>query len=344
MFRRIALLGLVALAATACKSGNKSDPVVAKGDGFEITASQVKKQLDEQAPFLRARYSTPEQKKEFVDKMVEMELMAREAEKEGLDKDPDIEQMRKRMMVQKLWQKKFQQDPKAAAIPADAIKTYYDGHKAEFFRPKKVRGALVAFSAPAGSPDRAAKKKKAAEALAKLKADEKKTPLAFVNVVQAYSDDPATKATNGDLSFKSQDELTTAYGPELADAIFKMKSGETSDVLETPKGFYIVRVNGAQDELNRTLEQATPQIEARLLREKRGNEFTEWRKQLKEKAKVEIDDKAIAGIELAPVAAPGGGVPMGGPMGGMPMGHPGGAPGAERPAPAIAPAPAPAAK
>ena len=176
MVRRILVIGLCA-AALACsqqKGPKKSGPVVAKGDGITITADEFKARLDEQSPFIRARYASLDRKKEFLDNLIRFEVLAREAEKQGLANDPDVQNTLKKIMVQKLVQKNFQDASGAANIPDAELQKYFDDHKDEYNRPRRVRVAAVVFNAPQGSPDRAKKLAVAQKALAKLKAEEKK--------------------------------------------------------------------------------------------------------------------------------------------------------------------------
>jgi peptidyl-prolyl cis-trans isomerase C len=332
MVRRILVIGLCA-AALACsqESGpKKSGPAVAKGDGITITADEFKARLDEQSPFIRARYSTLERKKEFLDNLIRFEVLAREAERQGLAKDPDVQMTLKKIMVQKLVQKSFQDPGTAATTPEPELAKYYEDHKGEYQRPRRVRIAAVVFNAPQGSPDRAQKLAVAQKALAKLKAEEKKNTLAFAQIVSEYSEDAATKATAGDLQFKSAEELEQAHSKAVAEAAFKLKPGETSGVVQAPQGLYILKYTGEQPELNRTFDQVKAQIANKLQREKRTKEFDAWLKGLREQAKVSIDEKALEAVEIQ--AGPAGGMGgMGGHGAGGPMGRP-------------MPAPAPAAK
>lgn len=316
MFRRLALIGLAALAATACGSSKKSTgPVVAKGDGFTITADDFKAKLNEQSPFMRARYNTVERKKEFLDNLVRFEVLAHEAEKAGLRNDPDVQETIRKVMVQKLVQKRFN-DPaaSAAAVPDADVQKYYDEHAAEFHRPKRVRAALIVFQA-ADPKVRAKKVAAAKKALATLQAS--KDPAAFTKLVGEASEDPATKAASGDIGLKTAEELGKTYPKELVDALFGMKQGAVSGVIESPQALYIARATLVQDEVNRTLEQVKPQITARLSREQKSKEFDGWLKKLKDSADVKIDEKALEAVE---VAAPAAGVPG---MAEMPAGHPG---------------------
>src|SRR4051812_38297106 len=66
-----------------------------------VTAEELKQRFSELSPYARARYQTPEQKKEYVDGLVRFELLAAEAMKRGLANDPDVVETAKKVMVQK---------------------------------------------------------------------------------------------------------------------------------------------------------------------------------------------------------------------------------------------------
>jgi peptidyl-prolyl cis-trans isomerase C len=306
MVRRILAVGLcaAAIACTPQKAPKKSGPVVAKGKGITITADEFKARLDEQSPFIRARYSSLDRKKEFLDNLIRFEVLAKEAERQHLDKDPDVQNTLKKIMVQRLVQKNFQDTAGTSDVPDADIQKYFDDHKDEFNRPRRVRVAAVVWSAPQGSPDRAKKVALAQKALAKLKVEEKKNTLAFAQIVSEFSEDQATKPLQGDLQFKSQDELAKAYSKELADAAFKLKAGETSPVVQTPQGVYLLKYTGEQPELVRTFDQVKAQIANRLHREKKTKEFDEWLKGLRDRAEVKTDDKALDAVEVAAAPAP----------------------------------------
>jgi peptidyl-prolyl cis-trans isomerase C len=337
MRRRLLTLGLVALAAVACQpqsGGKKTGVPVAKGNGVLITSDEVKARLDEQSPFIRARYTTLERKKEFLDNLIRQEVLAAEAERQGLDKDPDVRLTLRKIMVQKLVQKRFQPEANPGAdVPEADVAKYYEDHKAEYVRARKVRAQAIVLNAAAGSADRAKKLALAKKTLQKIKAEEKKNnPLAFNTEVASVSEDQGSKQVGGDLQFRSHDELEASYGKPVADAAFALKAGETSGVVEAPAGLFILKFAGEQPEMNRTLEQVKGQIAAKLSRDKKTKEFDEWLKSLREAANVTVDDKALEAVEVA--AAPA--------QAGMPHGPGGPGPMMVPPAPGAPPPPAPA--
>jgi peptidyl-prolyl cis-trans isomerase C len=314
--RRFLVLGLCALGGLACQQQQgpkKTGAPVARGNGILITTDEFKARLDEQSPFIRARYTTLERKKEFLDNLIRQEVLAAEAERQGLDKDPDVRNTLRKIMVQKLVQKRFAPDPTGASdVPEAELTKYYEDHKGDYMRPRKVRVHAIVFNAAPGTPDRAKKVALAKKTLQKVKADEKKNAMAFAQAVAELSEDLPSKQLAGDLQFKSEEELEKAYSKQVAAAAFALKPGELSNVVEAPTGVFVLKFTGEQPELNRTFDQVKPQIAAKLSREKKTKEFDEWMKQLRENAKVSVDDKALESVEVAA------GQPMPA-MGGMPM-------------------------
>ncbi len=332
----------LSLGLIACGSGGKKGPLVAKGDGVAISADDLKARLDEQSPFIRQRYNTLERKKEFLDNLVRFEVLANAARKQGLDKDPDVQLTLKKVMVQKLVQKTFSEasDPTKEVPEADQ-KKFYDDHRDDYVKAKKVRLFQVFLAAAPGSPARAAKAKEAQKLLGRIGAEEKKNAAAFAGIARESSEDQATKNIGGDLGFKSQDELAKLYGPPFADAAFAAKDNDLS-LVESAQGFHVVKVAGHQEAFERTFDQMKAQIASRLLREKRQKDFDEFVKKLREEAHVTVNDAELEKVAVAP--APQTPAGMGGFHGGMtPMAAP--APATSAPlAHPTAPAPQPVQK
>ena len=344
MTRALAATGIaVALALSGCKptppATQKGGPIVAQGAGVVVTAAEFKARLDEQSPFLRQRYQSLDRKKEFLDSLVKFEVLAHAAEKEGLQNDPDVQMTMKKAMVQKLVSKKFAEGDASKDVSDADVQKFYDEHKDDFVKPSRVRVAGVLVGAT--DKDRAQKSAQAKKLLAQLKAAEKKDPQAIQALARTSSDDVATKASGGDLGFRSQEEFEKQFGAALGAAAFATKDGEDV-VVETQQGFWIIRVTGRQDGITRTVDQVKPQIQSRLQREKRTKEFDEYVKKLREEAKITVNDAELEKVTVSAAPAGGPGMPGGMPPGAMPQGA---MPRPAMPPPqATPPAPAPAQK
>ena len=139
MNTRLASVLCATLALAACKKSEKSGPVVAEVGDEKITAEEVRQRLNETSPFLRARYSTVERKKEFLENMVRNELLAQEAVRQGYDKSPTVREQAKRAMIQELIKHQLDSKLSGADIADDELKRFYDAHLDDFVKPERAR-------------------------------------------------------------------------------------------------------------------------------------------------------------------------------------------------------------
>jgi peptidyl-prolyl cis-trans isomerase C len=124
VFSALAASALLAFGLPACKKkgkgpagGGDQSQVVAKVDDAVITVGDVQERINKQSPFVRARYTTNEKKKEFLDSLIRFEVMANEAERRGYDKDPEVLRVMKQQMISKFLQKDFESKLKVEDVP-----------------------------------------------------------------------------------------------------------------------------------------------------------------------------------------------------------------------------------
>jgi peptidyl-prolyl cis-trans isomerase C len=295
------LLAVTLCLAAACSRDGKSGPTVAKGDGVVITAGEFKKKLDEQSPFIRSRFASIERKKEFLESLIRFELLAAEAERQDLEKDPEVRESLRKLMVQRLLRKNFDEKEQPDAVPEEKLREYYDSHKEEFDRPERVRVAQILFRADRGSPDRARKGAEAAKALARVRGETRSNPLAFANVARDVSDDVTTRTSGGDLGYRTREELAETLGREPADAAFALKSdGQETSIVESAIGFHLLKLTARQPAVKRPFEEVKAQLASRVSREERTRSLDAFLKKLREKADIKID---AAELEKIPVDA-----------------------------------------
>jgi len=337
MLRRIAALGLglgFAFALAGCK-GQGSSPVLAKGDGFEITADELRTLVENQMPFQRNQLALPGKKTALVQQMAREEALFARAKEEGLLEDPQVRRVLRTVMVQRLKAKHQPAPTDPATISAEEVEKYYREHPADF--QKRVGATIIAFYAAPDSPQRAEKRAAAERALAQLREAEQKattaaapqpastrparagTPAsppappshavatAFTKLVAEVSEDEATKRFGGSVGFKTREELEKSHSPELAAAVFSLAQGGISDIIETPRGFYIARANAVREQT--AVDQARPHIQVRLARARDEQLWTDFVKKVQDEADVKLDEKAIEALtiqaEQPAMAAPG---------------------------------------
>lgn len=280
-----------------------AEPAVATVGNATITAAQYKARLDEQAPFIRARYTTLERKQEFLNGLIQFEVLAQEAQRRGLDKDPELQEALRKLMVQRL----IRQMTEELKPPSEAeVRQYYEEHRAEFVRPEQVRLSHIFLAAARGDARRAQVKAEALALLARARAQQSEVRQGgFEDLARERSEDAASKSLGGDLGPRTAEELTQAWGAALAQAAFSVQSpNELGPLVETEKGFHLFRLKLRQAGLNHSLESVKERIESRLLAERRTQALESLVKQLREDARVHIDEKVLDGVQPAPATTP----------------------------------------
>ena len=308
-FRRALVTGAAAgvfLIAACSKSGGemnfrhnkdgKGTPVATFGKD-SITAEELKERFAEMSPFARTQYQGLEQRKQYVEGLARFELLAAEAIARGLQNDPEVIEVAKKVMVQKLMQKQF--DEKASPITDAEVADYYQKHQGDYVKPEMVRLSQLFLSAPEGDPNRAAKKKKAEALLKEARALSPMDYNAFGNLVAQNTEDEKTKPLRGDMRYLSQEELIAQHGPPIAEAAKALAEvGQLSNLIETPKGFHILKLQGRQAPLNLTVDQVKSQIQSRLLYQRRTDAFNAFVEELKKRSDLKINDEALAKVEV----------------------------------------------
>ena len=174
------------------------------------------------------------------------------------------------------------------------IDDYYQANReTKFHTPKqaKVRYLSIRLAPTADEKQKGEAKARAARILAEARAGKD-----FAQLAKQNSDDPSA-AKGGDLGWISQGQLP----PPLEKTVFSLPKGGISDVVETPGGLQIIKVEDVKEEKKQSLREATSEI-SRILKTEKG----------KREAALAADrerEKALSGADFAKLAQDGG-VPL----------------------------------
>jgi hypothetical protein len=104
------------------------------------------------------------------------------------------------------------------------------------------------------------------------------------------------------------DRATTQHPQGVVTAVFALREvGDVSELVATDKGFAIVKLTDKRPALSRSLEDAKPEIQRRLLDELRTKKKMEFVDEARRTIKVEIFEDQLAKLDLAGGAAAAGG-------------------------------------
>src|SRR5690606_12401647 len=143
------------------------------------------------------------------------------------------------------------------SVTPEEIDAYYAENQQEFETPVQVRAAYVALYRDAFAsrievneeevrkqyeariaPQMEAREQARAKAQSVL-AELRKDPSRFAELAKQHSDDPGSAEQGGDLGFFGRGAMVKPF----EDAVFKLKAGEISNLVETEFGFHIIRLN-----------------------------------------------------------------------------------------------------
>lgn len=157
------------------------------------------------------------------------------------------------------------------------LKRYYQEHREQFAFPEEYQLSQIIIK-PSSSDGLADALTKARRAMDELKRGEK-----FEDVALQYSDG-ANSLHGGRLGLVRHGELW----PVLGQAVSKLVPGGISDILESPEGVHIIRLDDKKPKQFRPYEDVRREVQEVVYQQKSADMFQSWLVDLKNKAYIEI--------------------------------------------------------
>lgn len=238
---RIAYLLLLAAIGTMPAAAAQAQGVKVNG----VTIPQARLDFLVKNATLQGQPDTPELRAKVKDELVAREVLAQEAAKKGLDKNPEvvtqIELQRQGVLINA-----FLQDyAKSQPITDDMMKKEYDQVKAQNgSKEYKARHILVE-----------------TEDEAKQIIGQIKKGGNFEKIAADKSKDTGSKAQGGNLDWSPANR----YVPPFAQALGKLKKGQMTDApVQTQFGWHVIRLDEERAAKFPTFEEAKPQIQQQM--------------------------------------------------------------------------------
>ncbi|GAB5374515.1 MAG: peptidylprolyl isomerase [Acuticoccus sp.] len=262
MFKRTA--GAVLLAAlVAAPAWAQDNPVAATVNGRDITAADVAFAVTSLAPALE---QVPAEQRPTVvlDLLIDMELLAEAAEKEGLDSDPALARRLDYYRAQTL-RDLYMEKIIAADITDEKVQARYAEEAAKIEPAKEVSARHILVE----------DEEKAKALIAELDGGAD-----FAKLAEENSADPGSASRGGSLGFFGPGQMV----PPFEEAAMALEPGEyTKAPVQSRFGYHIILVDEVRDRPVPTLEQVGEQIRQVMKREA----FVAELERLKEGAAIE---------------------------------------------------------
>ena len=157
----------------------------------------------------------------------------------------------------------------AEQVDAGEVKKYYESNSAKYGEPEQRRASHILVSVKGGASDE--DKRKARERAQAILSRLRASPGSFAEIAKKESGDPGSASQGGDLGFFSRGMMTRPF----EDAVFGLKPGQISDLVESDFGFHIIKLTGVKPSKMKTLEEVRPEIERELKKQQAGRHFAE---------------------------------------------------------------------
>lgn len=157
----------------------------------------------------------------------------------------------------------------AVTLPEQDLRTYYEQNLQRLAGQEQRRASHILITAAKDAP--AAEREKARAQAQKLLEQVRKNPKSFAELARKQSQDPGSASKGGDLDFFARGAMVKPF----EDAVFGMKPGEISDLVESDFGFHIITLTGIQSPKVPSFEAMRPQLEADLRKQQAQRKFAE---------------------------------------------------------------------
>jgi parvulin-like peptidyl-prolyl isomerase len=315
-------LGAVALGAvgtTGCKScdngssgevvdaGGHAQPtsltpeqakqVLAKVGDDTITLGDYAAALEHMDQFDRLRYQSVERRKELLDEMITVQLLAKEASAKGYDKDPIAQQEMRAILRDAMLAEARKNAPTPADVPEADVRAWFDAHRAEYKDPERRRVSVIVLrdEPTANAALAAAKKDLAAAPWGELVRAKSVDPQARANVPVDLAGDVGIVAPPGDPRGEN-----TRVPDEVRAAAFEIPEigGVADKVVASHGKYYVVRLTQKIAPHERTYQEAERSIRVKLAQDKLRAKEDELIAELRKSVKVEVDEGALGTVKI----------------------------------------------
>jgi peptidyl-prolyl cis-trans isomerase C len=271
-----------AVAAKSAAVVNDSDRVLVRIGSEVITPRMLATRLQELPEQYRPQYSTPEGKRQLLDRLIEEKAWMRDAEANGVTRRPDVVlqlEAQRRDLILRTWvQEVMAKNP----APSDSEATaYYQAHLDEWRTPGTVTMKHIQLKTEADA--------RRVLGLARTKGQD------WDRLAKTWSQDTLTRNAGGALGTTTREGGFASLGaqPALAESAMALGTGAIGGPYRTDKGWHVIQVDNVREESVRDFEQVRSFIVRQLQQERTQRFYQEQVEAVKQRYKVVSDSSAV---------------------------------------------------
>lgn len=278
--------------------------VLAQVGERKITLGDYVMALDRLDRFSRLRYQTPERRRQLLDEMINVELLAREAERQGLDQQPETRAHIRMLQRQELMRQERARLPALDELPMSEVKQRYEAAKDRYTDPERRRVAVIRLNSRA-TAERVLSEAKVADARRWGELARKHSTLVPKGPGASKNQARPPLELEGDLGLVSAPGTERGDNPRVPEpvrqAVFGLATpGEVHpDVVADGGAFYVVRLVAVSPARRRTFEEAESTIRVELLQERLRAAEAALVSRLRSELEVVVDEAALSDLNVS---------------------------------------------
>jgi peptidyl-prolyl cis-trans isomerase D len=154
-------------------------------------------------------------------------------------------------------------------VPEDELRRYYAENAARYTTAEERRASHILIAADKDLP--AADRQKAKAQAESLLEQLRRNPSSFADLARKHSQDPGSAERGGDLDYFARGAMVKPFD----DAVFAMKPGEISNVVETEFGYHVIRLDAVRGGEKKPFEAVRAEIEDEVRKQLAQKRFAE---------------------------------------------------------------------
>ncbi len=158
---------------------------------------------------------------------------------------------------------------KGLAVNDADVRTYFEQNAKQWEVKEERRASHILINAAKSAPQ--AEREKAKARASELLTQVKKAPDSFAEVAKKNSQDGGSAPVGGDLDFFGRGAMVKP----VEDAVYAMKKGDISDLVESEYGYHVIRLTDIRAPKQRGFDELRTEIETTLRKQQAKAKFSE---------------------------------------------------------------------
>lgn len=276
-----------------------NDKVLAVINDSVITEDDFLTQMKLRGGKNAGQYHDIKQKQVLLEYLINQKLLMSKALQSGTDQDPLVQKIYQQTVIDKFLEAGLNDELTKINVTTAEVERYFEEHKNSYNRPARRRGAII-FKKTSDDMTNANKQALKDELLA-VKQAAIQLPshqTHFGELARIHSDDRASMFQGGVIGWLIESPNRAYKWPQaVTDTLFSLsENGALSDIVETDKGYYLVRLVGAENTKETEFKLIASGIKQKILSDKQAAAKKAFLAEIQANAHIEINEALLQSI------------------------------------------------